>query len=85
MNNIIPKIRAAALAHCGSPLSAALRDGGSWSSFVGQHKVCVQNKATKSVQAIRGVEPSTAREAVMIVFDKCYADKEPIGEYRCRT
>ena len=44
------EVRAASLAHCQSPVSSALHDGGSWSSLASQHSECVKTKAARSVQ-----------------------------------
>jgi inner membrane protease ATP23 len=39
----------------------------------------VKQRAVDSVLAVRDVSPGEAREAVDSVFEKCYADLEPIG------
>lgn len=39
----------------------------------------MKHKATVSVLAVRNVTLEQAREAVEKVFDRCYADLEPIG------
>lgn len=39
----------------------------------------MKSKAAYSVMAVRGVDEATARKVVDKVFDKCYADLEPIG------
>ena len=78
-------MRAASLAHCSGPISAALYDGGSWSRLAGQHRECVKNKASKSVQAILRCSKIEADKAVTDVFKKCYNDTEPVGHHRCRS
>lgn len=40
---------------------------------------CVKHKAIISVLAVRDVTYEQAKEAVEKVFDRCYADLEPIG------
>lgn len=40
---------------------------------------CVKHKAIVSVLAVRDVTYEQAKEAVEKVFDRCYADLEPIG------
>ena len=77
------KVRAASLAHCAGPWAAAMRDGGAWSKVRGQHGVCVQGRAVRSVKAILGVKEEVAVEAVKKVFSKCYRDTEPVGRFRC--
>lgn len=76
-------MRAASIAHCAGPWSAAFRDGGAWSMIREQHGVCVQGRATRSVMAIMGVQEKIAMDAVKEVFRKCYNDTEPVGKFRC--
>lgn len=40
---------------------------------------CVKTKAIQSVLAVRNVSEEEARAAVNRVFNRCYADLEPIG------
>lgn len=40
---------------------------------------CVKHKAVISVLAVRNVTYDQAKEAVEKVFERCYADLEPIG------
>lgn len=40
---------------------------------------CVKTKAVYSVLAVRKITKEEARAVVDKVFDKCYADLEPIG------
>lgn len=40
---------------------------------------CVKHKAVVSVLAVRNVTYEQAKEAVDKVFERCYADLEPIG------
>ena len=77
------KVRAASIAHCGGPWSAAIKDGGSWTRIRGQHGMCVQGRATRSVMAIMGVRENIALDAVKEEFMRCYYDTEPVGRFRC--
>ena len=77
------KVRAASIAHCAGPWSAAIKDGGAWTRIRGQHGVCVQGRASRSVMAIMGVPEDTAMVAVKEVFKRCYNDTEPVGRFRC--
>ena len=78
------EIRAAALAHCAGPVSAALHDGAPWSPGH-SHTDCVKGKASKSVQAILRCSKVEADVAVDRVFVNCYNDKEPVGHHKCYT
>ncbi len=44
-----------------------------------QHQVCVENTAVESLTKTKFVDKTLARVAVKRVFNKCYADLEPIG------
>ena len=44
-----------------------------------QHRVCVENTAVEFLTKTKFVDKKLAREAVQRVFNKCYADLEPIG------
>nr|CAG4641170.1 EOG090X0CKN [Eulimnadia texana] len=72
------EIRAANLTHC-SFLSAVFQGDASFVNIRKQHAECVKTKAMGSVMAVRNVSEAVARAAVDKVFDKCYADLEPIG------
>ncbi|KAG8227303.1 hypothetical protein J437_LFUL004852 [Ladona fulva] len=76
------EIRAANLTHC-SFLSAWTQGDASPFRIAQQHQECVKTKAMQSVLAVRKVSQEEAIAAVERVFDKCYADMEPIGR-RCR-
>ena len=84
MKNML-KVRAASIAHCGGPWSAAIKDDGAWTRIRGQHSVCVQGRATRSVMAIMGVQKENAMDSVKAVFTRCYNDTEPVGRFRCRV
>lgn len=43
------------------------------------HAACVKTKAAASVMAVRDVTEEEARRIVDRVFERCYADLEPIG------
>lgn len=72
------EIRAANLCHC-SFLGAVCRGSVSPFDVKRAHRKCVQDKAIRSVLAIKNVSEEVAREVVMQVFDKCYNDLEPFG------
>ncbi|XP_050420125.1 mitochondrial inner membrane protease ATP23 homolog [Adelges cooleyi] len=72
------EIRAANLTHCGI-VSSMLEGHSSMFNFRKKHQDCVKYKATVSVLAVRNVTYEEAKAAVEKVFDKCYADLEPIG------
>lgn len=76
------EIRAANLTHC-SFLSAWTQGDASPFRIAQQHQDCVKTKAMQSVLAVRKVTTEEAIAAVERVFDRCYADMEPIGR-RCR-
>ncbi|XP_034171774.1 mitochondrial inner membrane protease ATP23 homolog [Osmia lignaria lignaria] len=82
LNNIkhlaCTEIRAANLCHC-SFLGAFARQTASPFNIKKAHQRCVQDKAVRSVVAIKNVSQDVAKEAVMQVFDKCYNDLEPVG------
>ena len=73
------EVRAANLAHCPGPLAGALADG---AALWGGHRACVRGRAVSSVAAVGGVGREEAEEAVAAVFERCYADLEPVGR-RC--
>lgn len=72
------EIRAANLCHC-SFFGAVVKGIASPFNIKQVHQKCVQDKAIRSVVAIKKVSEDVAREAVMKVFDKCYNDLEPVG------
>lgn len=72
------EIRAANLAHC-SFVSAFLNGDASFFYIKEAHQNCVKNKALSSVIAARDVSKEEAMIAIDRVFDRCYADLEPIG------
>lgn len=72
------EIRAANLAHC-SFLSAWTYGTASPFNIKSQHQECVKKRAVDSVLAVRNVSTEEAKVAVDSVFEKCYADLEPIG------
>lgn len=72
------EIRAANLCHC-SFLGAMLKGTVSPFNMKQAHQNCVQDKAIRSVVAVKNVSEDVARAAVMQVFEKCYNDLEPIG------
>ncbi|XP_026809297.1 mitochondrial inner membrane protease ATP23 homolog [Rhopalosiphum maidis] len=72
------EIRAANLTHCGL-VSSILEGHSSIFNFRKKHQDCVKHKATVSVLAVRNVTYEQAKGAVEKVFDRCYADLEPIG------
>lgn len=72
------EVRAANLAHC-SFLSAWIQGDVSVFDFKERHRDCVRSKALSSVLTARDVTQSEAEGAVDRVFDRCYADLEPIG------
>ncbi|XP_046388874.1 mitochondrial inner membrane protease ATP23 homolog [Ischnura elegans] len=76
------EVRAANLTHC-SFLSAWTQGDASPFRISQQHRECVMTKAVQSVLAVRKVSESEAVAAVDRVFNRCYADMEPIGR-RCR-
>ncbi|XP_076387412.1 mitochondrial inner membrane protease ATP23 homolog isoform X2 [Megachile rotundata] len=82
LNNIhhlaCTEIRAANLCHC-SYLGAVCRGTISPFDVKQAHRKCVQDKAMRSVLAVKNVSEDVARAAVMKVFDKCYNDLEPFG------
>ena len=43
------------------------------------HAECVKSKASKSVSVIKNLNSNDSRGAVSKVFEKCYADLEPLG------
>ncbi|KAE8615738.1 hypothetical protein XENTR_v10008600 [Xenopus tropicalis] len=43
------------------------------------HKVCVRDRALRSILAVRNVSRETAEKAVDEVFDSCFNDHEPFG------
>jgi len=65
------EVRAANLAHCSS-----LRDAVAYPD----RKDCVRSRAKNSVLAMASsVDKDVAKKAVDKVFEKCYADLEPVG------
>ena len=46
---------------------------------MGQHQACVRKTAFNSLTATKFVPEEEAIEAIDKVFDKCYADLEPLG------
>lgn len=69
------EVRAANLAQCrsGGLLSRSRLVAG------GSHRDCVRERAARSVAVIRGVGPAEAAADVEAVFERCYADLEPLG------
>uniref|UniRef100_A0A8C5MPV9 Mitochondrial inner membrane protease ATP23 n=1 Tax=Leptobrachium leishanense TaxID=445787 RepID=A0A8C5MPV9_9ANUR len=47
--------------------------------FKEHHKVCVRDRALRSILAVRQVSRETAEKAVNDVFDTCFNDHEPFG------
>ncbi|XP_053318141.1 mitochondrial inner membrane protease ATP23 homolog [Spea bombifrons] len=43
------------------------------------HKVCIRDRALRSILAVRNVSRETAEKAVDEVFDSCFNDHEPFG------
>jgi inner membrane protease ATP23 len=70
------EVRAANLAHCLEPFSAALRDGAPLPS---SQAACVRSKAARSVRLVGGVTQEEADRLVGAVFQRCYPDLEPVG------
>ena len=65
------EIRASSLVSCSSEFKNFFQH---WS-----HAECVKSKASKSVSVIKNLNSNDSREAVSRVFEKCYADLEPLG------
>ena len=66
------EIRASSLVSCSAE----------WKNFFqhwGSHAECVKTKASKSVSVIKNLNSKDSRNAVSKVFEKCYADIEPLG------
>jgi len=72
------EIRAANLTHC-SFMSSMVQADSSLTNIKQTHQECVKTKAVYSVLAVRKITQEEARAVVDKVFDKCYADLEPIG------
>lgn len=72
------EIRAANLTHC-SYMSAVMNGDFNFGQVKQMHQTCVKNKALASILAVRNVSKEEAIDAIQRVFDRCYADLEPIG------
>ena len=72
------EIRAANLTQC-SYLSACFEGTISPFHVKQAHQDCVKSKAYQSIIAVRNVTKHEAYNAIERVFDRCYADLEPIG------
>ena len=71
------EIRKANLAHCNFLLYYSRPDAKF--NIKGNHKLCVRNVAVESMIESNFVDKEVAEASVDRVFDKCYADLEPIG------
>lgn len=73
------EIRAANLVHCSMVSSMFIGTTKPW-NIASTHRECVKAKALASLMAVRKNFPITEAMAVVDkVFDRCYADLEPIG------
>ncbi|XP_063400216.1 mitochondrial inner membrane protease ATP23 homolog [Mytilus trossulus] len=72
------EIRASNFTHCSLATSMMNGEASPW-NYKEAHQLCVKNKALHSVLLVRNVTMDEAATVVDKVFDKCYADLEPVG------